>query len=517
MPAGSPSGAKPDDLTLLSVELEMMRYGVNPLFNARRHPGPGQYDPHNEDLSTVNYNLCSVDGSFGKSCRKTFLASSVSPGPMYSPSGPLKKTAGGGFSKASRFPDPKPTPGFHRKLNPNPKPTSLDGTFSRSARNTALFGSDSPGPCYDTSRTFLTWSKNRTMPKAERFPVPETEESPGPIYLPKPIVIGPTTIFSHGERFNPPVDSSPGPSTAALDFDKPAARASPSFSLGAKAPDPRPSGVPGFIYHPKDDRGTGPAFSFAGPDPNQPPGPRQPHSPKHVPTSPSKQSPGAKGGMKDDGVASQLQDEEDDLSELDRNKSNSKPNRGESSPQHASPRKVRSANRAPSPAAGHDTPGPGQYLNIHKLFENRPGGPACTMGRRLRPSDSKVPGPGTYEAPPVIGRKDAPGGKIGTAPRPDLEVGTISPGPVYSNEKWPAKTPIRHGVASQTTNYTAKAEARARAERESREQQLMKRQMRALHSDVLPCDEGYVDYAPATKLDDVASPTKDRFLVNVWY
>ena len=93
---------------------------------------------------------------------------------------------------------------------------------------------------------------------------------------------------------------------------------------------------------------------------------------------------------------------------------------------------------------------------------------------------------------------------------------SVSPGPVYSNEKWTKKTPIRHGVATQTTNYTAKAEARARAERDAKQQQHLKKQMAALQNDTLPCDDEFYDYTP-TRLDDVTTTTKDRFLMNVWY
>ena len=70
-------------------------------------------------------------------------------------------------------------------------------------------------------------------------------------------------------------------------------------------------------------------------------------------------------------------------------------------------------------AAGHETPGPAHYMNIYKLFENRPGAKAATMGGRYDSSPQKpTPGPGHYSPPrDTRGMSKPKPGTFGTAKR----------------------------------------------------------------------------------------------------
>uniref|UniRef100_A0A7S1JGA6 Uncharacterized protein n=1 Tax=Eutreptiella gymnastica TaxID=73025 RepID=A0A7S1JGA6_9EUGL len=542
----------PKAANLSTTESEAIKYGTS---GSGIDPGPGSYDPFIDEISSINFNVTSIEGSFSKEERKP-LNVSYSPGPVYNTTKPLGKGApAASFGTSKRFSYPKESAGFHQKLSrvvrPGQHGSSWEGTFSRAERSSLYRANPSPGPAYNVSRSFLKGTRNRTMPKAERFPVLEDDESPGPVYMPKTSAVlrqATGTKFPGAQRFGNQYQTlGPGPITGSRDMNVDAVKAkSPAFSLKGRAKPEKPSTTlgPG-AYNPNDDYrppggGGGkkpPAYSFAPPDPAQlaamraqkalakaPKRDVDPMDGLHEPPKP-----------KDTGVKDERTEAESTVapSEIAIHLEGAEAAQeraghvasGIHAPMKESAKEPRAkANaRQEDHSSQNETPGPAHYMNIYKLFETQPNPKAYTIGgRRLHPDElekARLPGPGAYPQAATYDTKYSKpaSSTFGRAKRDtSLAAGKVdSPGPVYDNSKWPKKTPIRHGVATQTTNYTAKAESRRLAERETKEMESHRRHLAAL-GDALPCDDELYDYQP-TRLDDVTTTRKDGFMVNVWY
>jgi len=364
-------------------EAHVLRY--RPSISGHFSPGPGDYEPLKR-LGAVDVNRSSIDGSFAQARRSSDVVPTT-PGYLYNPVVLGPKVRGGGFGKAQRFQESKPSPGFCGRPRRASRPSSAAGTFGRAARVTLPSAATSLGPCYNVDPPQWVRPGPALLPRAERFPAPSDEGSPGPIYLPRSLHHVPTTRIPKAERFRYRPSGTPGPTTAAPGIDRAVARGSPAFSFRGKWLDSLPVS--------------------ATPSPTKSRAPDPPHSAwssdrLRLPTADvatgSIDLPKAKkahsGTPAQDPVA---------VPQAFSRTPSPVQKRPVIQPSTHGPSPSRLRAFSPIPTVEPDPPGPGQYLGIVRLFENRPNHGGFTMRRQFPSVHQESPGPGTYDIPAVVG------------------------------------------------------------------------------------------------------------------
>eukprot|EP01006_Ploeotia_vitrea_P066226 TRINITY_DN9455_c0_g1_i1.p1 TRINITY_DN9455_c0_g1~~TRINITY_DN9455_c0_g1_i1.p1 ORF type:complete len:536 (-),score=53.45 TRINITY_DN9455_c0_g1_i1:116-1723(-) len=526
-------------------EEESVKFAIH---DDKSTPGPGYYETGQDDIGMTG--ITASDGPSWSRAERTLELEdkNKSPGPQKYDGLPLDRVGKGlshSFPKAKRFSDAdkKDGVGFYTVNKKIQQVTSEYGNLGLAERKTLETKGGAPGPKYNTRPTWRKGTKNSSMGKAERWPVPEEEESPGPIYYPhyREVGLGSKGLkFSTTNRFkysrnDDPGHASPGPITATSDIVGTGKRAAPKFSIAGKLKSWEPgfqSCSPGCKYQPKDTyvRKSAPTFSFGPPVDNNgqamqttnKSGQKKQKPKAATPTASSgdKPKPAPRAASAMDGSTKWEDGEE--KKPVQKKVTSARKQQQMKEALQESLLQARSFARN-TPLYGLDSPGPAHYGNIYKLFENQPQTKSATMAGRIAVKpvvDTSLtsPGPAAYgDSAKYHQKRGQPPPKTGTfgkSKRETVQINVDSPGPIYNNETWTKRTPIRHGVATQTTNYRAKAQARAKAVLEAKAKQNLKYQLAKLQEDYPSMEDDYLQQR--AELEDLPAQ-RDKSLVNVWY